>query len=417
MQSSKNHFHSLTNYSFLMKKLFTVIYAVVALTTTNAQTVLASWSFENTFAVATTPATGSTLTLAATATSAADAGAVTAGTAVTATHAATATVYSTPAGNGTTKALSSNTWAVGDYYQFKVVSTGFTGIKATWDHNGSSTGPSSFKVQYSTTAGGASGYTDLNTYIIPNNPGSTPTAGAAYAWAAALALAPAVTSFSADLSAIPAVNDKAELYIRLTCAAITAVGATSTFGTGGTSRIDNFKVTYDAVIPVEMVTFTGKKAGNANKLIWQTATELNNNYFDVQRSNDGATFQNIGQVKGSGNSAELKSYEFMDETPATGTNYYRLQQVDVNGKTTTSKVVSVNAGGKGNVKVFPTLATDKVQILTSSDKEEAFQIVNLAGQTVLSGQLTNSGEVTISQLAKGNYILHIAGEIVKFTKN
>jgi hypothetical protein len=172
----------------------------------------------------------------------------------------------------------------------------------------------------------------------------------------------------------------------------------------------------NSTIPVEMTSFTAKKVGTANKLAWQTATEINNYYFDVERSNDGATFQNIGKVKGVGNTNTLSNYDFMDENPLAGTNYYRLQQVDVNGKTTTSKTVAVNANGKGSVKVFPTLATDKLSVLTTSEKEEAYEIVNLVGQIVAQGRLTNSADVQISQLAKGNYVLKIAGEAVKFTK-
>jgi Secretion system C-terminal sorting domain len=401
-----------------MKKLFTIILAALIVSSSSAQTTIASWLFEtlpNPTVGSTTVSTGGTLSIPLTS-AIADAGVLTSGTVLSAVHASSSTVYSTPGGNGTTKALSSNFWAVGDYYQFKVSTVGYSGIKASWDHTGSSTGPSTFKVQYSTTAGGASGYSDLNTYTIPNNPLSTPTAGAAYTWSAALALSPAVTSFSADLSAIAASNDKPELYIRLTCNALTPIGTTSSFGTGGTSRIDNFKVTYDVVIPVEMTSFTAKKVGSANKLAWQTATEINNYYFDVERSNDGATFQNIGKVKGVGNTNTLSNYDFMDENPLAGTNYYRLQQVDVNGKTTTSKTVAVNANGKGSVKVFPTLATDKLSVLTTSEKEEAYEIVNLVGQIVAQGRLTNSAEVQISQLAKGNYVLKIAGETVKFTK-
>jgi Lamin Tail Domain/Secretion system C-terminal sorting domain len=170
------------------------------------------------------------------------------------------------------------------------------------------------------------------------------------------------------------------------------------------------------VVPVELVSITAKQKGNRNAVAWQTASELNNNYFDIQRSTDGATFQNIGQVKGAGNSVALNNYEFMDETPIIGTNYYRLQQVDVNGKTTTSKTVAVNATGKGSVKVFPTLATDKLNVLTTSEKEESFEIVNFVGQVVLKGRFNNSTDVNISQLAKGNYIMHIAGETVKFSK-
>lgn len=179
--------------------------------------------------------------------------------------------------------------------------------------------------------------------------------------------------------------------------------------------IDDFQMSMIA-IPVEMVKFTAKKVGTTNKLAWQTATELNNQHFDVQRSNDAAAFQTIGQVKGAGNSVKVNNYTFVDETPSVGTNYYRLQQVDDNGKTTTSKTVAVNTTGKGSLKVFPTLATDKLNVLTTSDKEEVFTITNLLGQTVLTGKMVNSLDINISQLAKGNYILNIAGDAVQFSK-
>lgn len=204
----------------------------------------------------------------------------------------------------------------------------------------------------------------------------------------------------------------------------TASGLVSVFLRQGTTAngvnvvIDELRVanTWKDVIPVEMVSFTAKKANNTNKLAWQTATELNNQHFDVQRSTDGATFQSIGQVKGVGTSVAVNDYEFMDEAPALGTNYYRLQQVDFNGKTTTSKTVAVGSTGKGSAKVFPTLATDKINVLTTSDKEETFTITNMVGQTVLSGRVVNSLDINVSQLAKGIYILQVAGDAVRFSR-
>jgi hypothetical protein len=408
----KIHFLNYSKLSSIMKKLFTLFLAALAVTSMNAQTTLASWGFEG---VTTASTAGTTMSIT-TGSAVADAGVGTTGSAVTAVHANALTVYSNPAGNGSSKSLSSNYWAVGDYYQFKVATTTFSGIKVSWDHTGSNTGPAPFKIQYSTTAGGASGYTDFSTYTIPNNPLATPTAGVTYSWNATTALSPPVTTFSADLSAVTAVNNQSEVYFRLVCTAATAIGATSTFALTGTSRVDNFKVTYDAVIPVEMVSFTAQKAGTTNKLAWQTATELNNQHFDVQRSNDGATFQSIGIVKGVGNSVALNNYEFVDEAPSVGTNYYRLQQVDYNGKTTTSKTVAVNTTGKGSAKVFPTLATDKINVLTTSDKEETFTITNMVGQTVLTGRVVNSLDINVSQLAKGIYILQVAGDAVRFSK-
>jgi murein DD-endopeptidase MepM/ murein hydrolase activator NlpD len=109
----------------------------------------------------------------------------------------------------------------------------------------------------------------------------------------------------------------------------------------GTTYETPFTVT--CVIPVELVDFRAKLTdNNQSRLIWETKTEINAAYFDVQKSLDGANWQTIEQVKATGgNSGTPQYYTIFDAKIADGANYYRLEQVDSDGKKTLSKVVSV----------------------------------------------------------------------------
>ncbi len=390
-----------------MKRILTLILAILVFFTMNGQTTLATWTFES---ITTSTASGTTLSIT-TGTPIADAGVLTAGSAVSAFHTSSSTVYSNPGGNGSTKALSSNNWAVGDYYQFKVATTGYSGIKASWDQTGSNTGPAPFKIQYSTTAGGASGYSDIMSYTLPNR---LPSATGAVTWSSTTPIALDSTTFRADLSANSAVNNKSEVYFRLVCTAATAIGSGSTFGSGGTGRIDNFTVTAVTTIPVELVDFKAQKQNTAVKLAWSTATELNNAYYAIERSDNAKTFEKIGEVSGYGNSQQARSYTFMDEKPMNVVNYYRLRQVDFDGKETVYKTVSVHFGQSTTTKVYPTVAKDKINIEFSGDNGATdLMVVNLLGQVVKAQKLQNTEgvfPVNISDLPNGSYIVRLVSK-------
>jgi phage baseplate assembly protein gpV len=96
-------------------------------------------------------------------------------------------------------------------------------------------------------------------------------------------------------------------------------------------------------LPVELTSFGGKAVPNGVLLSWQTATEKNNSGFEIDRSTDNATFSKIGFVKGNGTTTQSQSYSFTDNM-ASGNVYYRLKQIDYDGKATNSKMVEVKAG-------------------------------------------------------------------------
>lgn len=98
-----------------------------------------------------------------------------------------------------------------------------------------------------------------------------------------------------------------------------------------------------APLPVELTSFTSTASAEGVILMWTTASETNNHGFEVERSYDGNIFANVGFVNGQGTTSEIHNYLFMDkpENNANGTFYYRLKQVDMNGQSTYSQVLTV----------------------------------------------------------------------------
>ena len=205
----------------LMKKILTLFIVLLCRYVANAQTVIANWTFESsspTTAGPISPEVGS-------------------GSA-TGFHAGTS-AYSSPAGNGSSKSFSSTAWASGDYYQFQVSTTGLSNIAISFDQNGSGTGPSQFKLQYSTDG---TSFADWASYTIPSN------AGSAVNWVAnSVNNTSNLTSFSFDLSSLSQLNNKANIYFRIACNGTTSING-GTVANSGTGRVDNVIITAGSAI-------------------------------------------------------------------------------------------------------------------------------------------------------------------------
>ena len=97
-------------------------------------------------------------------------------------------------------------------------------------------------------------------------------------------------------------------------------------------------------LPVELITFSVEQKPNGDKLIsWITASEINSDYFVIERSIDGVNFIPIGQTKGAGNSNQIIYYNFIDQTQTIETNYYRLKQFDLDGSYNYSNIISIES--------------------------------------------------------------------------
>lgn len=98
------------------------------------------------------------------------------------------------------------------------------------------------------------------------------------------------------------------------------------------------------VLPVKLVSFDGKTDGGKVQLNWSTASENNNSHFEILRSEGNEFLQPIAVIPGAGNAQTANNYSYIDNSPFKGTNYYQLKQVDFDGKTQKSKIITVNTG-------------------------------------------------------------------------
>jgi hypothetical protein len=132
---------------------------------------------------------------------------------------------------------------------------------------------------------------------------------------------------------------------------------TNTNGGGANANTDgSVVINCLGVLPVEMKAFTVKRSGNFIRLSWQTASESNNEGFEVQHSNDARQWQPLAFVTGQGTSNQSHFYEYTDAQPSPGINYYRLKQTDFDGHFDYSPIVSAdfrNLQDFGNLRFFP----------------------------------------------------------------
>ncbi len=186
--------------------------------------------------------------------------------------------------------------------------------------------------------------------------------------------------------------------------------------------VDGFRVanTWSPTIPVELTKFAAQKDNATAKLTWSTASELNNSHFDIERSANGKTFDKIGEISGYGSTQEARTYTFVDEKPFTAANYYRLRQVDLDGKETVSKAVSVNFDKNTSLKIYPSIATDNVNVeLNGVDGAADMTVTNLLGQVVKTQKLQNTEGVislNIRDLPNGAYIIRLVSKNGEMTQ-
>ncbi|MBS1658446.1 MAG: hypothetical protein JST18_10180 [Bacteroidetes bacterium] len=162
-------------------------------------------------------------------------------------------------------------------------------------------------------------------------------------------------------------------------------------------------------LPVELTSFNGKQEGSTNVLTWETSSELNNDYFSIERSVDGNTFYEIGRLKGAGNSTSLNEYVFYDEYPGEGTNYYRLKQIDTDGSFEYSNAIAIDGANSFDpVSIYP--AGNNLFILhfyNSFDGE--IMLSDIRGNVLLRTQGSGRNEIPIDlrNFSPGIYLLDL----------
>ena len=182
-----------------------------------------------------------------------------------------------------------------------------------------------------------------------------------------------------------------------------------------TATIDNSPT---CVVPVTLLSFKGERKGTVNQLEWSTATEINNTGFELQRSADGINFSKLAFIKNkseNGNSSTRLNYSFSDENPLAAASYYRLKQIDKDGRSTVSNIVAIK-GLKpytlALVNVYPNPAKDNLNISLISPKADKVTLIitDITGKiverkTVQLSTGDNTLQLNVTNLTQGSYMI------------
>lgn len=168
-----------------------------------------------------------------------------------------------------------------------------------------------------------------------------------------------------------------------------------------------------APLPVVLGDFNAvlDKQNNSVTLNWLTFSEENNAYFEIEKSLDGRTFAVIGMVNGAINSFDQTDYDFIDQQPYEGMNYYRLKQVDLDGDFTYSSTLTV-AIEHTKAQLFPNPVQRFLTIKMETTANTVLEVYNLQGQLMQTSWLNDetTQEVELSALQAGVYLVRLSDE-------
>lgn len=189
---------------------------------------------------------------------------------------------------------------------------------------------------------------------------------------------------------------------------------------------------YTATLPseplfVSWTDFKGFANGESNQLDWWVAVEVNNKKFEIQRSDNGLIFDKIGEIKGAGNSTTKTKYSYVDYIPKSQGYYYRIKQIDFDGKYSYSKIIYVGRNESSTEKLdavlFPNPVKDWLQInLNKTVRNEInISVFNLSGYLLVSERFEGSDAIKLessdlSSLKRGTYFVLIETAKEKLVK-
>ena len=145
------------------------------------------------------------------------------------------------------------------------------------------------------------------------------------------------------------------------------------------------------VLPVTFISFNGVLQNNSAILTWSTANELNNKGYEVQRSNDGINFTDIGFVAGQGNSSQQNNYSYTDYKIVSGSNYYRLKQMDVEGRFNYSSTIRLDFTNFDWTISGNSLNDTWVQLQLDKISNVVIQVLSINGNAI---QIINKGNIS-----------------------
>jgi hypothetical protein len=186
-----------------------------------------------------------------------------------------------------------------------------------------------------------------------------------------------------------------------------AVSSFSPFTLGSSTNVNP--------LPITLLNFTAKAMSNNVAIDWTTTSEINNDYFTLEKSYNGTEWLSIAKIQGAGNSETLSQYAHIDNQIVFGVQFYRLKQTDINGDFTYSNIVSVKFEQTINatLSIYPVPANNFVTVTSNNDPTAnvSIKVLNALGQKVLSMDgIGNKHQLDIQQLETGIYYIEMQSE-------
>lgn len=170
-------------------------------------------------------------------------------------------------------------------------------------------------------------------------------------------------------------------------------------------------------LPVELLSYVGVIENTEVKLTWATATETNNAYFTIERSDDGILFYEVGRVAGSGDSDQVVEYAWSEHVYKSGFVYYRLKQTDYDDQYEYLGIVSVMATSKKEISIFPNPVASGGDVIVSGISDDAKYIIqDLYQKVVGEGFLKCNNKISTDNLKPGYYLITITSGLHTETK-
>ncbi len=160
------------------------------------------------------------------------------------------------------------------------------------------------------------------------------------------------------------------------------------------------------VLPVELIDFTAILKEDEVNLVWKTSSEVNNDGFSIERSLDNISWKSIAYIEGAGNYSETSDYIYIDQDLSSGMIYYRLKQIDLDGRFEYSEVAAImnkNDLSEDNLNVFPNPSRGQLTINIAGKTPKSIVLLNALGQVIETLPTTQNQLINIE--GKGMYLI------------
>ena len=187
---------------------------------------------------------------------------------------------------------------------------------------------------------------------------------------------------------------------------VSGASAVTTNGNIAWTNTGQIEITYTVVVPVTWLNLnTFRQNSGATLINWSTASEINTKEFMIERSSNGSDWITIGSTTAAGNSSTVKQYSFTDALVDNNIRYYRISQVDVDGRNSYSKILVSRPGITAGIKLFPNPVTDGSATITLNSAGK-LTLYNSNGIQVLQKELpAGSSVLNVSKYPKGTYYI------------